>query len=333
MTLALRPPEAINLHGIDTGRESLSTTRIGVLLSCQQKYHWSYEQNLQPATKRASLQMGAAFAHALEVNDPQAGFQRIMSDHQALVDEHAGDPWVVVPDRDQAEIDATIVLAAAGAYLQHYGHQGVQRELTMRQVIRNPATGYPSRTFDVQARIDGLAGDRLIEDKLVGRIDTVTEQRLRLDRQVTLGCYLHWRTTGQRIREVSYRMTKKPSIRRTQKETHDGFLARLAADYMDRPEFYLQQFTLTRTDEDFLRLEQELWTWSEQVRAARRDGVFPRNTAACSEYGGCEFLALCSREPGAIHQFRQREFPDVVATLPTKVEAENNDPQEAKHAA
>jgi hypothetical protein len=305
MTMYLRPAELVNLAGTDTGRESLSHTRLGVLLACHQKFKWSYEENLEPAVKKVSLTMGSAFAHALELGDPEAGYRMVMEERDALALEHQG-PFTVIPTEADAETQATIVRAASRTYLEHYGVQDVQREITMRARVRNPATGRGSNTFDVQARVDGLAGDRLIEDKFVGRVDTVTDRKLMLDRQVTLGCYLVWRTTGQVIREVSYRMTKKPGIKQTQKETHADYLARVDADYAARPEFYLHEFTLTRTPEDFLRLEQELWTWSEQIRAARRDGAFPRNTAACSEYGGCPYLALCVGEPGAIHQFVER---------------------------
>lgn len=312
----LHPPEGVNLHGADTGdRECLSHTRLGVLLACQQKYHWAYERNLEPAVKKASLSMGGAFAYALERGNPLDGRDRLLEEHDALIEEARGNPWISTPTRDEAETDATIVYAASTAYLRHYGKQDagdVQREVVMRARVRNPATGHYSRTFDVQARIDGLNGDRLIEDKLVGRVDQITERRLLLDRQVTLGCYLHWRTTGEEITEISYRMTKRPSIKQRQDESVEQYRARIVADYLDvRPEFYLHEFTLTRTPEDFLRLEQELWSWAEQVRAARRDGVFPRNTAACMDFGGCPFLALCCREPGAEHQFVERQRPSV----------------------
>lgn len=321
----LREPERVNLDGQDTGdRECLSHTRLGVFLACNQKYHWNYEQRLEPAVKKTSLQMGAAFAHALEHNDPQAGFQQVMRDHADQTAMYAGNPWVVVPDREAAEIAATTVLAASGAYLRHYGHTDTQREQTLRARIRNPATGAYSRTFDVQARIDGLADTRLIEDKFVGQIDPATDRRLLLDRQVTLGCYLLWRCRGIEVSEVAYRMTKKPSIRRRQNESHNEYLERLVTDYIERPDFYLHEFTLTRTPDDFLRLEQELWTWCEQIRAARRDGVFPRNVAACSEFGGCPYLPLCCREPGALHQFAERE----------RTEVENTETQEVTpHAA
>lgn len=315
--MTLLPPDRVNLHGQDTGREALSHTRLGVLLSCAQKFKHKYEDRLDPAVKRAPLTMGAAFAHALEVNDPQAGFEKVMRDHADAKTLHAGNPWVVVPDQADAEIAATTVLAASGAYLKHFGHADVQREVTIRSRLRNPDTGGVSHTFDVQARIDGLVGDRLIEDKFVGRVDQVAEQHLALDRQVTLGTYLVWRSTGELIREVSYRFTKKPGIKRKQTESHDEYLERIVADYAERGEdFYLHEFTLTRTEADFERLEQELWAWAEQIRQARERGTFPRNTASCTQWGGagCEYLAACSRQPGWESQYVERPDSELVVT-------------------
>lgn len=314
--MTLRPPERVNLDGTDTGdRDCLSHSRLGVFLSCQEKFNWHYEHRLEPAVKKPALTMGSAFAHALETGDPQAGFNQVIEERDALLLEHSGDPWIVIPSLESAEIDATIVLATAGAYLKRYGTQDVRREVTFRARIRNPQTGAYSRTFDVQARVDGLTPTGLVEDKLVGRIDHVTERKLILDRQVTLGCYMAWRCEGLDIHDVLYRMTKKPAIKRTQKETHDEYLARIVSDYAERPDFYLQEFRLERTPEDFLRLEHELWQWCSQIREARHAGVFPRNTASCSEYGGCKFLGLCTREPGARDQFVVRPERDQATSL------------------
>jgi hypothetical protein len=316
----LRPAEGINLHGHDTaGRDCLSHTRLGVFLACNQKYSWNYEHDLVPAVKKPSLTMGAAFAHALECGQPQAGYDMVIEEQLALTLEYGSNPWVVAPDEKDALTSATIVRAASGAYLKRYGAQDLRREVTLRARIRNPETGKPSRTFDVQARVDGVTGSHLVEDKFVGQIQPATERKLLLDRQVTLGCYLLWRCERLDVTAVKYRMTKKPAIKQTQKETHGDYLARVEADYVERPDFYLQEFELTRTREDFLRLEHELWTWCEQIRAARRDAVWPRNVAACSDFGGCPYLALCTREPGANHQFARRT--PLVSEAPTERKA------------
>jgi hypothetical protein len=109
------------------------------------------------------------------------------------------------------------------------------------------------------------------------------------------------------VENVNYRMTLKPAIRQRQNESHDAYLDRIAEEYATRPDHYLVEEVATRSHDDFLRLEQELWEWAEQIRRARRVGVFPRNTGACHDFGGCKYLALCAGEPGAEHQFRVRE--------------------------
>jgi hypothetical protein len=312
--MTLRPPECVNLAGTDTAdRDCLSHTRLGVFLSCQEKFRWKYVERLEPAVKSAPLTMGAAFAHATETGDPQAGYDMLVEERDALAIEYGGNPWIVVPTDQDAQLQATIVLAASTAYLERFGTRA-RREVEYRQRIRNPITGYPSRSFDVMARVDGIDGDVLIEDKLVSKVEAATERTLLLDRQTTLGRYLHWRCTGETIREVRYRKTRKPQIKQRQNESFDAYCERIIDDYATRPEFYIFEWVLFRDSDDFLRLEHELWAWCEQIRAASRAGVFPRNSAACLDYGGCELLPLCTRRVGAINEFRVRETRD-----PTKV--------------
>ena len=304
----LRDAERVNLAGTDrAGRECLSHTRIGTYLACSQRYQWQYVRRLEQAVRPEALSRGAAFAHALETGSPQSGFSVVMEEHAALIEEHGNSVWVSLPSESDALRVATIVRAAACAYLARYGQQDVRREVTLRQVLRNPSTGCASRTFDVMARIDGQTGSTLIEDKFSARVDAITDQRLRLDRQTMLGAYLLWRCEGVDVTEVKYRVTKTPSIKQKQAESLEEYLSRVECDYRDRPDFYLHEFTLTFSRTDFLRLEHELWDWAHQIRHANAAGVYPRNVASCADYSGCKFLGLCAREPGAIHQFTERE--------------------------
>lgn len=310
--MRLYPPDLNNLHGTDTelGREHVSHSAIGAWNACREKYRWSRVEGLVPAVTRSSLSTGRAFAHALEHNSPSAG--DVFLREQAYVEAEAarGNPWVLAPALEDVDVQATVAREAARAYLAAYGAHQEAREYEARVRIRNPRTGYPCLTHDLVGRIDAVSRDYslLIEDKLVGKVDHGTVQsRLWLDRQVTIGCYLIWRTTGVQVTEVKYRHTLKPSIRRRQNESHAEYLQRIAEDYARRPEFYLHEETLTRTPEDFLRLEVELWDWVEQIRGAKRAGVFTRNTGHCRDFGGCEYLPLCAREPGAAHQFVERE--------------------------
>lgn len=305
----LRPPERVNLAGQETGRDHLSHTSISTLLRCQQQWYWQRERNLEPAVTATPLQLGRAFAHALETGDPEEGGRLVLREAADQAELAKGSPWITPPDRQETEIAAQIVTCAARAYLNRYGHSE-RREVEMRARIRNPARGGRySLTHDLVGRVDALDLDAgvLVEDKLTGSVKRGTlAKRLRLDRQVSIGCYLVWRCYGVEIREVRYRVTLKPAIRRRRDESHSEFLDRIAREYETRPDHYLVEEIAHRTRDDYLRLEREVWRWAEQVRNARRDGTWPRNTAACVDYGGCRYLPLCADEPGAAHQYVER---------------------------
>jgi hypothetical protein len=209
--------------------------------------------------------------------------------------------------QDKHEINKAVVRAAAALYLRKWpAPVGEHREFEFLVRLRNPWTGHYSRTFDLKGYADGLQGLEpalniggvdiytstevpreqfvpvqdvrqipleLVENKLVGRVDSVMVQRLPLDRQLQLLRYGVWRATGRTVGTVHFRWVKKPS--------------------------YI-------TSADLLKIECELWTWAQQLRDLRRQRIFDRNTSHCSDYGGCDFIPLCSGDPDADHLYRIR---------------------------
>jgi hypothetical protein len=274
---ALRPPERINLAGTGSPRDHLSNTSLGTFLGCQQRYEFGYEQRLEPAVTATPLEMGRAFAYALETGDPADGEIQVREQALEQAQQAEGNPWIAAPELQAVDVSATVVREAARAYLQRYGQHRQTREVELRARVRNPASGGRySLTHDVMCRVDAVSDDwrTLFEDKLTGQIPRKSlAARIRLDRQVSI----------------------------------EDYLERIGEEYATRPDHYLVEEVATRSHDDFLRLEQELWEWAEQIRRARRVGVFPRNTGACHDFGGCKYLALCAGEPGAEHQFRVRE--------------------------
>lgn len=325
MTAALRPPERVNLAGAETGRLHLSHSSLSTFLACEQRFFIHYERRLDPAVTVEPLAVGKAFAHALETGDPSGGAKLLRLHAEKEAERAAGNPWLTVPTENEVAKQAAIVGHAAQAYLAKYGSRGQTREVELRARIRNPAKGGRySQTHDLVVRIDAVSNDltALYEDKLVGQIPRASlAARVRLDRQVSIEAYMIWRCFGVLVDRIHYRLTLKPSIEqrvgrllkdgsRKGAETFAEYLARIGEEYATRPEHYLVEEVATRTPDDFLRLEHELWRWAEQVRSARRDGVWPRNTGACHEYSGCRYLAICAREPGAAHQYVVRPERD-----------------------
>jgi hypothetical protein len=350
----LRPSDATNLVGQDTGRRELHQSDISVLLACPRKFDLSKNHGLELIERPRALTLGSAFQKAIEAQAPETGVRALRGEmvcpdcHGEGEREHPergwvrcdaceGEEWVkdsdvvhyteMTPERqERLLVDEAIVAGASRLYLSRWpGGPGETREFKFKVRLRSPWTGAYSRTFDLAGAADGLAdhatdydgignpvfgGYELIENKLVGQITPQKVQRLPLDRQVAIYRYGIWRATGRRVETVRYRWIRKPQIRQKQNESLTEYTDRIRQDYEDRPDFYLtEEEPQFATTGDLLRIEAELWVIAEQVRHAQRQGVFVRNTAACSDYGGCQFIPVCVGDPDAKHLYRKR-VPD-----------------------
>jgi hypothetical protein len=289
-----------NLAGQATGRAHVSHTALSSFLACPQRYEYSYQQRLSPRTTPPALTLGKAYQLSIEHADPLFGAVQLTA--EAKVYSNA--------DAERVRAQAQIVQSASELYLERYGPAQGKREFEYLVRLRNPRNGYPSRTYDLLGYadewIDKGSHAALVENKLVGQITELSIRRLPLDRQLALECYGTWRATGMEVREVFYRMMRKPSIRQKKGESIGDYCERISADYQERPDFYCVEEHLIRTADDLLRTEVELWEWASQLRRAKAGGVWTRNTSQCAEYGGCAFVPLCLGEPGAEGLFSTR---------------------------
>ena len=290
----------------ETGRRRISHSSLNTQLACLKRWEWHYDKRLELISQPNYLSMGRAFHLGVERRDPFAA-------SDALAERPTSDQT----EQDELLKDMAVVWAAVNGYLSRYpsdddigGTKVVQREIEYLVRLRSPYTGRPSMTFDLYGFADGVIDHgsylELIEDKFVGRVDQVMVRKVKLDRQVGLESYALWRITGKPVRIIRYRFTKKPSIKQKQKETVQEYVERVKADYAERPDFYYHEERTFRDTEDMLLLEQELWTWSEQLRQAKQAQVFPRNTSHCSDFGGCPFLPLCLGDPDAHSLYQER---------------------------
>lgn len=294
--------DATNLAGEDTGRAHLSASQVSTLLACPQKYAYSYEEGIEPIALRPALSLGKAFQLAIEFDDPEKGADAIYEERSPRDQE----------EEDQAAKDAAIVKAAAQLYLSRYPvTENSQKEYEYRVRLRNPWTGRYSNTFDLLGYADEIAEEDgelvLIENKFVGQISEVSIRRLPLDRQISLAAYGIWRATGREVSKVRYRFTRKPSIRQKKGESVGEYLMRVERDYFDRPDFYAEEQVIYRDQSQLARIEAELWEWADQVREARKRHLWTRNTSACTDFGGCEFLPLCLGDEDAPNLYRPKE--------------------------
>lgn len=298
--------------------------------ACSRKFMFARELRLELPSSSAGRRMGKAFALALEHAD------------QDKVDESYGIEWDVVLDdanRDfhvpriagfegdvpQETIDAVLLEAGkarvmAAAYLERYAGDVTLGELEREVRFVSPVVGEGVLDgiltqygfgMDQVRRVESRVG---IEDKLLNRNfwRRSDEERLHIDNQVTAYFYA-MREAGTPLDRMLYRVTLKPSIDRRMSrnpETIDEYLDRLSGDIRERPEFYFNEYELYRSDEQLDEFAEEVREIDLEINRSRRRKAWRRSTERCSDYGGCEFLALCRGVPGAIEAFVQK--PNVV---------------------
>lgn len=178
MKPALRASDVENLVGVDTGRQTLSHSKLAVFLACHRKFDLHYLRRLEPISKPRPLTMGSAFQKAIELQNPLAGVYQldgyepcencnaqgtIQAGVECGVCEGRGFTGDRAPvwsqeQEDQRRKDQAVVQGAATLYLEHWpaGTDDV-REFEFRVRLRSPWSGHYSRTYDLHGYADGLA--------------------------------------------------------------------------------------------------------------------------------------------------------------------------------
>lgn len=219
-----------------------------------------------------------------------------------------------ITDAEELELEMIKVRVMAYLYVAEYGIDR-RREIEFSLPLKNPATNRTSQLYKLGGKIDGAVvlkpkHVQLIEDKFVGQIQKAMIDRLPLDLQVSE--YVDaFRQMGWRV-EVAYRHTRYPGINpkpaKTYKtkddypgETLDEFEERLIEDVFSRKEFYFDQQILWFPDEHMAEFRQERWNIAQSIKNLRGKPIthYVKNPSRCWEYGGCEYIPLCTKLDGA----------------------------------
>lgn len=286
--------------------ELLTQTKRRDFKNCRRFFFLRHERHLTTRWAKTGRRRGAAFAEGLYAARMPEPVEETL---EAVYSEIEPRDQVMA---DDMEFEQAVLLVLILAYIERY-EQTEQRELEFSHPLVNPSTGRSSRSFRRAGKIDGLirTGQTdaiLIEDKLVGALQEPMISRLPLDEQI-LEYVDALVANGWGVR-VDYRFTRWPSIGlhkaksfatkpNIPAETLDEFSARLAADIRERPDFYFVQQLLVFPKEALVEFRQERWDVAQDLLLTRRTGRWYKSPSRCTEWGGCEFLPLCSGEAGA----------------------------------
>lgn len=310
----------------------LTHSRAATWRTCPRKAYLRYELALRPEVEGEALQIGSAFARAVEADAKGL-------DVSAAIDAGLHDAY------DRAKVAAMFL-----GHKQRWAGQEVEHvaaELPFELPLRNPATNYPTPCWRLAGKIDRIV--RLTDGRLA-LMEYKTTSRdfapdadywLALHMDMQLSIYLiAARAMGYDVATILYDVTRRPAQRplavpltdadgvkivhgpdgqrvrtkdgkkwresadaaqgyvlQTRPETPEEYAARVAEAMAADPDRHYARIEIARLDADIDVAAMELWQQQLAYRAAQTAGTpdaFYRNPGACfgSTYT-CEFLSIC----------------------------------------
>lgn len=262
----------------------ISPSQANTLIGCERKWWHKYVGGMkEPSTE--PLAMGGGFATALEMGSLEAGLVEYM-DRRPVCDEWM-DP--VVYERQEWIGRATIKYAFEG-YQLRWLDIDVQREVTY-------LVDLPYSPRKLQVRIDGVAPQYLIEDKLrsgTAMRGDLIENEVRQGLQLTAEIYVRWRQTGD-IVPAHLRCMKKCDPRKLKDcATYEEVDEVIGAHFETESSF--QEFIATRTRDQLDEFQRDITGLCQRIEALDFDDQphGSKNTSNCMAFGRpCPALNLC----------------------------------------
>lgn len=292
----------------------LTHSRMSTARRCLREHYYRYELGIVRRAEAQYFKVGHAIHNALEVWHSTGDADKTVA---AVVLDDAYDQMTCLVLLD-AYIDST----------QPLEFESVETQFELPLV--NPKTGYPSRTFVLAGKIDGLTADHVVEHKTTSEdIGPGSEYwaRLRVDPQISLYSLASGRNT------VLYNVIRKPSLRprqvplldndgikivlddmtgervqnkngtwkqaaaegcslQTRDETPDEYGARLREDIGARPEFYFARREIPILDDHLNEFRAEVWQQAKLLMECQNSGYWFRNVSRVT-CGNCQYANIC----------------------------------------
>lgn len=280
--------------------EILSTSEMRAFRSCARLHAFRYGLRRRPRREPMPLTFGKAAHAALEAWMPTVDLDAALR--------------AILPLKETDPFEHARLRAMVEGYHCRWSDQAITAigvEVEFRAPLVNPATGAPSRTWQLGGKLDGLVRDEhgdvwILEHKTAAddiAPGTPYWRKLTLDTQVST-YYVGARALGHEPRGVLYDVLRKPGLRplqankqRAVAETPDEFYVRCAAAIAEAPDSYYRRAAVVRLEAEEREAAGDAWATAGTIREHRRLKIAPRNPDACFKYSReCEYLAVCCGE-------------------------------------
>ena len=312
--------------------EAITHSSILSFKTCRQRYQFRYEMGLVPKARPVYFDLGSAIHLALEMW--YAGKTDLEID--AAIVEYFEDNQPAADDIERlAKFDEASRMAPMiwRRYRDQYPRGSEQFKVIATEVefelpIVNPETGARSQTFTIAGKMDGIVRDTrngtlwVLEHKTTAALTGLYKKRLTLDAQSLLYVEAAERKYGEPIAGVLYNVIVKavphyPKLLKNGELSRDknqittpelyrqaildnclneadyaGFLAELEG----RRREYFYREVLTFSEQDREQWREELWDIAKDIRQAKLNERWYRNTSQCAPTGGsvCAYFDVCT---------------------------------------
>lgn len=329
-------------------QQKLTHTKMRNWKNCHRFFYYRHEQMLVPRAQRAGQRRGGNLGTILfrAQEKTQTGEKFVLRPFvvETVEDLYSEKHPSSTEEQRGLEIEKVKLVEVSLAYITTYGIDR-RREIVYELPLINPLTGRSMRAFKSAGKIDGIVplGNKhakVIEDKFVQQIQKVMIDKLPLDDQITE--YVDALSRQGWTAEVEYRHTRYPGINPAPPkefkkkdnypgETLEEFGERLAADLVERHNFYFDVQRLIFSTEHLEEYRLHRWMVAKEIlerrTVAKKLGAaaWYKNPSKCHEFGGCQYIPLCTMLEGAEAMYEVSNIQDPELETGADVNGNNED--------
>ena len=295
---------------------SYTNTSTSTARRCLTEYDLGYNLQLEPVDyNREALQVGQAwhkaFHYAHTENEVVAGYQALQLHapsrlwNEKLGRLYAAYGWYWASQAlEIEEAEPTFSVEFHGITWEGQidgivrlpdGRRGVLERKTASDSLDAESLYWDRLRLDVQtglyASACGFVPDFILYD--VVRKPTINPKNLSKADRARLGKDLQTEGFGTYFGE-EFTAEQLAAPLEEGRESIDLYGARLTADIGNRPDYYFARREVTRTQQDYATLLENLSQQVAVIQHAQDNGLMHRNPDACAVFGRCRFFSLCS---------------------------------------